>query len=229
MAAPVRISVRADLAALTRRLNDFERKQLPFASAQALTAVAKNVQAAEKAALPHVFDRPTPFTVNSIGVKAARKNTQEALVFVKDIAAAYLEPYEFGGTHKLIGSGKTWLNPKDRALLNQYGNFSKSTLKRLEGRPDIFVGSIKTKSGESIGGVWQRPTDVNAAKRAGKRGVALRGVNKSGHLRLLIRFGDAQPVRQHLDFGKRARDVVAVTYRREFATAFAKALATAKP
>ncbi|WP_250533523.1 hypothetical protein [Caballeronia sp. AZ10_KS36] len=228
MATPVRINVSADLRSLTRVLSDLEKKQLPFASAQALTAVAKNVQAAEKAALPHVFDRPTPFTVNSIGVKAARKNTQEALVFVKDIAAAYLEPYEFGGTHKLIGSGKTWLNPKDRALLNQYGNFSKSTLKRLEGRPDIFVGSIKTKSGDSIGGVWQRPTDVSAIKRSGKRGVALRGVNKSGHLRLLIRFGDAQPVRQHLDFGKRARDVVAATYRREFQTAFARALATAR-
>ncbi|MDR5757009.1 hypothetical protein [Caballeronia sp. LZ035] len=228
MAAPVRISVQADLAALTRRLNDFERKQLPFASAQALTAVAKRVQAAEKAALPQVFDRPTPFTVNSIGIKAARKNTQEALVFVKDIAASYLEPYEFGGTHKLIGSGKTWLNPKDMALLNQYGNFNRAVLKRLEGRSDIFVGSIKTKSGESIGGVWQRPVDVKAVKRSGKRGVGMRGVNKSGHLKLLIRFGDAQPVRQHLDFGKRGREVVAATYRAEFAAAFAKALATAK-
>ncbi|MDR5815804.1 hypothetical protein QCE62_19645 [Caballeronia sp. LZ033] len=228
MPSPIRISVQADLAALTRRLNDFERKQLPFASAQALTAVAKRVQAAEKAALPQVFDRPTPFTVNSIGVKAAKKNTQEALVFVKDIAAAYLAPYEFGGTHKLIGSGKTWLNPKDMALLNQYGNFSRAALKRLEGRPDIFVGSIKTKSGESIGGVWQRPTEVKAVKRSGKRGVALRGVNKTGHLKLLIRFGDAQPVRQHLDFGARARNVVAATYRAEFAIAFAKALATAR-
>jgi len=228
MQSPIRISVQSDLDALTRRLNDFERKQLPFASAQALTAVAKRVQAAEKAALPQVFDRPTPFTVNSIGVKAAKKNTQEALVFVKDIAAAYLAPYEFGGTHKLIGSGKTWLNPKDMALLNQYGNFSRTALKRLEGRPDIFVGTIKTASGESIGGVWQRPTDVKAIKRSGKRGVAMRGANKTSHLRLLIRFGDAQPVKQHLDFGKRGREVVASTYRAEFAAAFAKALATAR-
>ncbi|TCK43997.1 hypothetical protein B0G84_2345 [Paraburkholderia sp. BL8N3] len=228
MSSPIRISVQADIAALTRKFNDFERKQLPFASAQALTAVAKRVQAAEKAAMPQVFDRPTPFTVNSIGMRASRKNTQEALVFVKDIAAAYLDPYEVGGTHKLIGSGKTWLNPKDMALLNQYGNFSRAALKRLEGRPDIFIGSIKTKSGESIGGVWQRPTDVKAVKRSGKRGVALRGANKTGQLKLLIRFGDARPVRQHLDFGKRAREVVAATYQAEFTAAMAKALATAR-
>ncbi|SAK88563.1 hypothetical protein AWB77_04797 [Caballeronia fortuita] len=228
MAAPVRINISADLRSLTRSLNDLERKQLPFATAQALTAVAKSVQVVEKGAIRQVFDRPTPFTVNSVGVKAARKNNLEAVVFVKDIAAAYLAPYEFGGTHKLIGSGKTWLNPKDRALLNQYGNLSKSTLKRLEGRPDIFVGSIKTKSGESIGGVWQRPTDVKAVKTAGKRGVALRGVNKSGHLKLLIRFGDAMPVHQHLNFEMRARVVINAGFRREFAAAFAQALATAK-
>ncbi|WP_250865657.1 hypothetical protein [Caballeronia sp. INSB1] len=228
MQSPIRISVQSDLDALTRKLNDFERKQLPFATALALTAVAKSVQAVEKGAIRQVFDRPTPFTVNSVGVKAARKNNLEAVVFVKDIAAAYLAPYEFGGTHKLIGSGKTWLNPKDRALLNQYGNLSKSTLKRLEGRPDIFVGSIKTNSGESIGGVWQRPTDVKAVKTAGKRGVALRGVNKSGHLKLLVRFGDAMPVRQHLNFEMRARVVINAGFRREFAAAFAQALATAR-
>ena len=228
MASPIGISVSADLRSLTRALNDLEKKQLPFATATALTAVAKRVQAAEKAAMPKVFDRPTPFTVNSIGVKAARKSNLEALVFVKDIAAAYLMPYEFGGPHKLIGSGKTWLNPKDMALLNQYGNFSKAALKRLEERSDIFVGSIKTKSGQSIGGVWQRPAAVQAVKRSGKRGVALRGVNKTGHLKLLIRFGDAQPVKQHLDFRARAQAVASQTFKAEFTIAMAQALKTAR-
>jgi hypothetical protein len=228
MASPIGISVSADLRSLTRALNDLEKKQLPFATANALTALAKRVQEAEKAAMPKVFDRPTPFTVNSIGVKAALKNRLEALVFVKDIAASYLMPYEFGGNHKLIGSGKTWLEPKDFALLNQYGNFSRSTLDRLKGRTDIFIGTIKTKSGESIGGVWQRPAAVQVVKRSGKRGVALRGVNKTGHLKLLIRFGDARPVKQHLDFRIRAQAVASATFKAEFAKAMAQALATAR-
>ncbi|BDD90880.1 hypothetical protein PanNE5_03200 [Pandoraea sp. NE5] len=222
------ISVSPDLKALTKSLSQIEKQQLPFTIAQTLTAVAKIAQGEEKAAMSEVFDRPTPFTVNSVAVKGARKSDLEARVFIKDIAAAYLEPYEFGGNHKLIGRGKTWLNPKDRALLNQYGNFNKSALQRLEARPDVFVGTIKTKRGEQIGGVWQRPQNAKVVRRAGKRGVAVRGANTTGHLKLLIRFGDEMPVRRHLEFGERAFEVVDANFAREFDKAMAKALATAK-
>lgn len=222
------ISVSADLQRLTKSLGQLEKQQLPFAIAQTLTAVAKIAQAEEKAAMPEVFDRPTPFTINSVAVKGARKTDLEARVFIKDIAAAYLEPYEFGGNHKLIGRGKTWLNPKDRTLLNQYGNLNKSAMQRLEARPDVFVGTIKTKSGEQIGGVWQRPQNAKVIKRAGKRGVAVRGANTTGHLKLLVRFGDAMPVKRHLEFGERAFEAVDANFDREFEKAMAKALATAK-
>ena len=56
-----------------------------------------------------VFDRPTPFTLNSIGVKPARKDNLESVVFVKDIATSYLAPYEFGGRNKL--NSKALLKP----------------------------------------------------------------------------------------------------------------------
>jgi len=222
------ISVSADLQKLTKSLSQLEKQQLPFAIAQALTAVAKIAQAEEKSAMPEVFDRPTPFTINSVAVKGARKTDLEARVFIKDIAAAYLEPYEFGGNHTLIGRGRTWLNPKDKTLLNQYGNFSKSAMQRLESRPDVFVGTIKTKSGEQIGGVWQRPQNAKVIKRSGKRGVAIRGANATGHLKLLIRFGDAIPVRRHLEFGERALESVDANFASEFDKAMAKAVATAK-
>lgn len=222
------ISVRADFQAAVRGLGALEKKQAPFATALALTSLAKLAQAAEKKALPHIFDRPTPFTVNSIGMKGARKSSLEATVFVKDIAAAYLAPFEFGGPHKLIGSGRTWLNPKDKALLNQYGNFSKTALDRLKARPDIFVGTVHTRNGEQIGGVWQRPAPTKIIQTPGKRVTKLRGANKTGHLKLIIRFGDAQPVKQHLDFGSRAHAVVKANAAAEFAKALAKALATAK-
>ncbi|SEI42298.1 hypothetical protein [Paraburkholderia diazotrophica] len=221
------ISVSDDLKRLTKSLNDLEKQQLPFATAKALTAVAKNAQAAEKEAMPAVFDRPTPFTVNSVAVKGARKNDVEARVFIKDIAAAYLEPFEFGGNHKLLGSGRTWLNPKDKTLLNQYGNFSKTALKRLQARPDIFIGNIKTSSGETIGGVWRRPPSARVTKVRGKRGSVVQG-SPRGHLKLLVRFGDARPVRQHMEFGERAFEVVDATFEREFDIAMRQAIATAK-
>ncbi|WP_269501091.1 hypothetical protein [Burkholderia sp. IMCC1007] len=222
------IIVDDDIARLRKSLTALERDQLPFATAMALTAVAKRAQAAEKYAMPEVFDRPTPFTVNSVAVKGARKSDLEARVFVKDIAAAYLAPYEFGGDHKLLGSGKTWLNPKDKSLLNQYGNFSKTALKRLQARPDVFIGSIKTSSGETIGGVWQRPPAVRVTKVRGKRGSVVRTADPRGHLKLLIRFGDARPVHQHLEFGERAFEIVDETFESEFDLAMRQAIATAK-
>ncbi|BCF88684.1 hypothetical protein [Paraburkholderia largidicola] len=226
MASPFTISVASNAAAVARGLSDIERKQLPFAIAQTITAVARLAAKAEKDAMPKIFDRPTPFTVNSVAVKGATKSNPEAVVYIKDIAAAYLAPYEFGGTHKLIGSGKTWLNPKDLTLLNKYGNLSTTTLNRLKGRPDIFVGTIKTRSGESIGGVWQRPAPTKVVRTPGAKTKALRGQNQSGHLKLLIRFGDAKPVRQHLEFGSRAQAVVQRAFPVEFGKALAKAVAT---
>jgi len=222
-----KISVADDIAKIRKSLTDLEKRQLPFATANALTALAKNAQAAEKEAMPEVFDRPTPFTVNSVAVRGARKSNLEARVFIKDIAAAYLEPFEFGGNHKLLGSGRTWLNPKDKTQLNQYGNFSKTALKRLQARPDIFIGNIKTSSGETIGGVWRRPPSARVTKVKGKRGSVVQG-SPRGHLKLLVRFGDARPVKQHLEFGERAFEVVSNTFEREFEVAMNQAIATAK-
>src|SRR5471032_1598521 len=104
------ISIRSNLQDVSRSLSAFAQKQLPFAGALATTALAKRVQAKETKAFTRVFDRPTPFTMKAIGVKPARKTDLIATVFVKDIAASYLAPYEFGGVKKL--NGQAMLVPK---------------------------------------------------------------------------------------------------------------------
>lgn len=224
----VTLSIQADVARVQRSLSALAEKQLPFAAAQACTTLAQQVQAEERKALVSVFDRPTPFTVNSVGVKAARKTQPEAVVYIRDIAASYLNPYEVGGEHKLIGTGKTWLNPKDKALLNPYGNLSKKTLTRLKQRSDVFIGTVKTKRGERMGGVWQRPYLRPNPKRRGRSKVPA-GSNTTGRLKLLVRFGDALPVRQHLDYRERADWVIRKQFNKAFGQALARALATAKP
>lgn len=225
------ISVRSNLRDVQRSLTDLERKQLPFATAKALTSVGKLVQAAEQKGMRAVLDRPTPFTVNSVGVKAARKNDLTAVVYVRDIAASYLEPFEFGGKHKLIGKGRTWLNPKNGVALNQYGNLSRNKLNQLKGRPDVFIGKVKTKSGEVIDGVWQRPYIRDNQKLRGssrKHGLVNAKTNTTGRLKLLLRFGDAMPVRQHLGYRSRAKTVVAASIEAEWSRALAQAMRSAR-
>lgn len=220
------ISVRSNLREIERKLGALAQKQLPYATVTALTSLSKLVQKAEVANMSATFKNPSPFTLRSVRIIPARKESLVAKVFVMDKAAEYLEPYELGGVHKL--SGKALLNPKDIAL-NQYGQLRKGTLAALKGRSDIFIGPVKTRKG-IVNGVWQREASVASVtnKRTGKTRISARGVNKSGGLKLLIRFGDALPVRKHLGYQARATAVVNANFNREMGKALAQAMATAR-
>jgi hypothetical protein len=67
-----------------KRLLDAQQRQMPFAVALALTRTAQDVKRAEQAEMRGVFDRPTPFTLNSLFTKPATKQSLEARVWVKD-------------------------------------------------------------------------------------------------------------------------------------------------
>ena len=58
---------------LSRQLKQLQ-KQIPFATAQAMTSVVRDIAAAQKVALGRKLESPTPFTVNSVGSAGARKN-----------------------------------------------------------------------------------------------------------------------------------------------------------
>lgn len=208
---PIDISVRADIAGITKALSALAEKQIPFATAMAINDVGKQVQAAERANIKETFPTATPFTVNSVGMIRASKGVPRAIIFVKDIAAGYLEPYEDGGRHML--NSRALLNPKD-INLNQYGNIPKGKLASLRGRADVFIGGIKGKGGATVNGVWQR---IPAAK----------GVPAT--LKLIIRFGDALPVKERLHYRSKAQNIVSRGIGPAFERAMAKAMATARP
>ncbi|HEX3809594.1 MAG TPA: hypothetical protein VHW02_07805 [Rhizomicrobium sp.] len=223
MASGIRISIRADISRIQRDLDRFASKQVPFATAQAINAIARRVQAGEQRAIEDEFTTATPFTVKSVAVQTARKSSPEATIYLRDVAAQYLAPFIDGGVHHL--SGRALLNPKD-VQLNQYGNIPRGKLQSLKGKPGVFIGTIVTKRGERISGVWQRPTPI-AVGKSGKPKVN-RFANTTGHLKLLIRFGDALPVHQHLPWYETGRRIINQFWRVEFAVALRRAMASAK-
>lgn len=201
----IRLSVRQDYLRLHHTLTDFERRQLPFAAARALTRMAQEAGREVERGLPSTFDRPTPFTLNALGVTSARKTRLEAVTFVKRWQAAYLKLQEQGGMRR----------PKRRALvnpagvkLNQYGNIPNKALARLKRRRDVFVGKVA-----GIGGVWQRPK--GKAKASGKPV-------------LLIRFDGPRQVRSHPFFAPRVAAVVRRAWVPSMRDALAEALRTAR-
>ncbi|MEB2511312.1 hypothetical protein SB379_19725 [Burkholderia multivorans] len=233
MAGVLTIRVTSNARDVYRGLNDLVRKQLPFAIAQGINRTAQRVAEAEVKNLEDTLDNPSPFTRRSVGIKRARKNDPTAVVFMKDIAASYLQPYEVGGVHKL--NSRALLNPKN-IRLNQYGQLPPGTLAMLKGRPDIFIGAVKTASGETINGVWQRPTNTARVSLLNARGKRLGKLNKldasknngRGQLKLLIRFGDALPVKKRLNWGARARQIVDRWIDRDMQDALAAAMKTSR-
>lgn len=227
------IRIRIDDRDVRRALTAFQQRQLPFASAQALTAVARRVAEAETAALSRVFDRPTPFTKRAFGVTPARKSNQLARVFAKDIQAAYLAPFEFGGT-QVLGKKQAILTPRDLQT-NQYGNIPRNKIASLKGRPGVFIGTVTFRSGQSVAGVWQRGqrgTQRKVGRRGGRYGAKGKlndyGVGQKTSLKLLIQFTAPAQVTQRLGYFQRAADVVKASWRHEFDSALAKALSTSR-
>src|SRR4051794_26909518 len=93
----MQIRVAADIRKATRYLDDAAKRQVPFATAKALTATADAARIAVTRSLPHVLDRPTPFTLRSVRISPARKSDLTARVFVMDKQAEYLAIQETGG------------------------------------------------------------------------------------------------------------------------------------
>lgn len=226
----ITINVKTNIDAFSKKVSALAYKQLPFSTAQALTAIAKTVVVAEQVNEQKVLDRPRPFTTGAIGVIRANKARMEATVFVKDITAAYLEPYQFGGMNKL--NSRALLKPvaavKD---LDQFGNLPRNFLRKLKGRQDIFVGTIQTKAGP-VNGVWQRSVEAGAAvatiTKSGKVRNTRKATNTTGRLVLLVKFTDAHPVKQHLDWFKVAERTVARNFNREMGKALGRAIASAR-
>jgi hypothetical protein len=221
------IRIKADISGLKRDIDRFLRKQLPFATALALTDIAKRGAEEERKAMVAQLDKPTPFTQRGIGVRGATKALPVATIFIKDIQAQYLTPEILGG-RQVLGRSRAILKPVDQRV-NQYGNLPRGLIGRLKGRPDIFIGKVTTKNGQSITGVWQR---VNITRAGKVRRRHIRGTifsKEHGALRLLVRIGDAAQVKVRYRWGDATLRVVASNYVGDaFDRALSRAMATAR-
>lgn len=209
----------ATLNDLSSRLKGVS-KQVKYAQARALTKVARQIEASERRNIENTFNNPTPFTVNSVRSLGARRDNLQAKVFIQSIATGYLEPYELGGVRKL--NSNTLLNPKNVGL-NRYGNLARNKITSLTAKPNVFVGAVKTARGE-VRGIWQRKARRKTTSK--KRNAVPKA--KRGQLKLLIRFGDALPVKQELGFYDVAEATISRTLQPAMQEAIREALSTAK-
>ncbi|MDP2643711.1 MAG: hypothetical protein Q8P24_02110 [Desulfobacterales bacterium] len=127
-------------------LSELEKNQFPFAYAKSLTLVAKTVRSGEYEEMKRVFDRPTPYTLNSLFVDPATKTMPASRVWLKwgtlQRTQHHLEPQIFGGGrhHKNFEKAlyKVGALPRDMYIvparklkLDWYGNIPASTIIKM--------------------------------------------------------------------------------------------------
>ncbi len=201
----ISISIKSDIEKALKKLNDVQKKQVPFAVAKGLTLTAQQVKAEEEDQLKRDTDRPIPFTQRAFYVLRATKASPVAVIGIKDIQGGYLSNLVEGGTRK--PKRKALIAPAD-IKLNTYGNIPKNKIKALMRRSDTFTGTIGRTSG-----IWQH---------VGKNGKPKRQV------KLLVRFKDEQRYKRQFDFYGAARRVVALRLTGNIDAALNEALRTAR-
>lgn len=141
----IKIDFDLDIKEVTRGLDEFSRQCVPSAMALALTRTGQQVKEALVDEIRHSFDRPTPWTLNSLFMKEAKKNRLQSRVWVKDDAykgiapVKYLTPEIFGGKRSVKRFERALANkglaekgakfvPGSGAKLDQYGNIGRGQI-----------------------------------------------------------------------------------------------------
>jgi hypothetical protein len=84
------------------KLSRLERLQLPFARSLAANTAAFETMGTLRAALPLIFDRPTPFTVRGVGYRKGNKLSPAAEVFLSGDASKGTPPTDYLA-HQIAG------------------------------------------------------------------------------------------------------------------------------
>jgi hypothetical protein len=144
----MKIGIKSNQMEVQRRTLERARK-MPIAAAVALTRTAQDIRNALKEEMPRVFDRPTPYAINSFFMRGATKQRLEAEVWLKDSPAGkgtaadrFMSPHIYGGPRSLkrferalnrIGLLPTGLycTPGPAAIIDAFGNMNRSQITQI--------------------------------------------------------------------------------------------------
>lgn len=251
------LEIRMNNAALMRKIEDLRANQLTFATALALTRTGQRVKKNLEGQIDQVFDRPTPYTKNSLYLQPATKKALIARVRIKDRSATakgnaaedYLEPQVKGGQRrqkrfeKLLSDAgimpQGWFAvPAKGTPLDSYGNVSQGTIAKILAQ---LRASSDTLNREKAAAKKKR----NRKARGGRYFSVYPGREETRHLRpgiyerVNFAFGSAvRPVlifletpptyRKRFPFFEDGMRMASELLPQEFAAAVDRAIATAR-
>ncbi len=217
----ISLNFHADVRKATATLSEAAAKQVPFATAKALTTLAKLAQADIQQALPSIFGHLAPFTRQGIAIKAATKASLTAQVYVKPLQAQYLGLEEFGGTRtpamntRIVSRALTM--PGVNARLNDAGSLPRGYVAKLAAMAEADAGPRKGQTVVKFSG--------SGPNGKGPGGFFLR--LPGHHIRRLISFEASAQYKPKFGFEKRVEAKVRADFAGVFGAAMTQAVATA--
>lgn len=204
-----------------------QARQVAYAASQALNATGKAVAAAMPAEIDKAIDKPTPFTRRGVRVLAyANKAKLETTVGFMASQAKYMRLQIEGGTRN---PGAAGLKIPVAIKLNEFGNIPKGIIAQLiaVARKERKLGKVKSRRiaiSNKVDLFYGDPTD-----QKGKPWP--RGIYKiaNGALIPLVIFPvTAARYRARFDFPRIAEGIARREWPRQFETALANAMSTAR-
>lgn len=253
----MQIDIRWDVEKLRRDINA-SRKQVPYATLLAINSVLKASAPAVAAEMQRVFDRPTPWTLNSYRVlKFTRKDDLVGVVGFKNVdynggpggskrneAGVYLQPLMSGttrqpkGLERLMRSrgilySNEFLVPSKFQKLDAYGNVSRGVIQKITANLSVNWDPLNnTPAGGARGG--KKKPDYFFTRR-GVRGQRITAIwqNFGGRggqraVPVFIVIGSAPQYKKIFDHEAVVQRQVDLRFHSEFESAYAQAIATAR-
>ena len=234
-------SVSSSLDSLTPFLRERAARQVPFATAKALTRTAWAVRNAEIEEMRRVFDRPNRFTLNSLFVERADKASLVAKIRFREFAGKgtpaykYLGPHITGGTRNLkrferalsaagvIQSGQ-YVIPAPGSPQDAHGNFPRPMLVRVltQLKASRDGSQNATNSARSRRNRRKQQFFVRPLKDPSRKAIWMRQNGKDRPVLLII--SDAPTYQRRFDYYGVAERTIIQVFPREFSAAFRQAI-----
>lgn len=236
----IEIKIKADISGALRYLDNVQRKQIPFATALALTRTGKLVEKSLQGELAGKLNA-SPYTKRSTFSTSATKSRLQTIIGIKDkkpaggTAPAVLLKEHFGGgargnkpMEKAIASlgvmPSGWrVVPGAGMPLDSYGNPKRNAVRELIGalrsRTQVYQGRGKRMG---LVGYFVIPVGVQSHLEPGiywRKGRALRP---------MFLFIQSAKYTRRFDLPKLGRRVVDEQFASQFSTAFSQAIGSAR-
>lgn len=212
----MQIAVNFEALKATAWLTDLQKKQVPFATAKALTQTAQDIQKMVQAEMPNRFTLRNDWVRQGIRIIPATKSNLRAVVFSRD---AFMSLQEEGGDKR---------PKKDRNLAiplaarrTKKGLINKADLPENLGRAEFTVG----RGGKQVARRGREGVAFKFKAQDGREYLALRRGNK---LELMYLLTPQARVKKALGLRETGRRMYAKAFNNRFGAALKSALDSAR-